>query len=83
MENVLSDIEDTNVYIHDVDAFSSDWNHQATILNWLPKNGFTINTLKCEWAAKEIDWLLHQDLKPPKGRSMPYSTWIALATPQN
>jgi hypothetical protein len=33
MENVLSDIEDTNVYIHDVDAFSSDWNHQATILN--------------------------------------------------
>jgi hypothetical protein len=61
MENVLSDIEDANVHIHDVGAFSSDWDHHinllATILCGLRENGLTINPLKCEWATKETDWL--------------------------
>jgi hypothetical protein len=61
MENVLSDIEDANIYIDDVGAFSSDWDHHinllATILRQLRENGFTINPLKCEWAVKETDWL--------------------------
>jgi hypothetical protein len=76
MENVLSDIEDADVYIGDVGAFSNDWDHHvnllATILQGLCKNGFTINPLKlkCEWAIKETDWLDYwltpQDLKPWK-----------------
>jgi hypothetical protein len=61
MENVLSDIEDANVYIDDVGAFFNDWVHHvnllATILQQLRENGFTINPLKCEWAIKETDWL--------------------------
>jgi hypothetical protein len=61
MENVLSEIKDANIYINDVGAFFSDWNHHvnllATILHQLRKNGFTINPLKCEWAIKETDWL--------------------------
>jgi hypothetical protein len=72
MENVLSDIEDANVYIDDVGAFSSDLDHHvnllATILRQLRENGFTINPLKCEWAIKETDWLGHwltpRGLKP-------------------
>jgi hypothetical protein len=32
MENVLSDIKDTNVYIDDVGAFSNDWDHHANLL---------------------------------------------------
>jgi hypothetical protein len=61
MENVLSDITDADVYIDDVGAFSSDWDHHvnllATILQLLHENGFTINPPKCEWAIKETDWL--------------------------
>jgi hypothetical protein len=58
MENVLSDIKDAKVYIDDVGALSSNWDHHvnllATILRRLCKNSFTI---KCEWAVKETDWL--------------------------
>ncbi len=58
MENVLSDIEDADVYIDDDGAFSDNWDHHvnliATILRRLHKNGFTINPLKCEWAIKKL-----------------------------
>jgi hypothetical protein len=61
MENVLSDIEDTDIYIDDVGAFSNDWDHHVnllyTILQQLLENGFTINPPKCERAVKETDWL--------------------------
>jgi hypothetical protein len=72
MENVLSDIEDADVYIDDVSASSNDWDHSvnllATILRQLCENGFTIDPLKCECAIKETDWLDYwltpQGLKP-------------------
>ncbi len=45
MENVLLDIEDADIYIDDVGAFSNDWEHHvnllATILRRLGDNGFT------------------------------------------
>jgi hypothetical protein len=59
MENVLSDINNADVCIDDVGAFSNDWDHHvnllATILRRLHENSFTINPLKCEWAVKETD----------------------------
>jgi hypothetical protein len=58
MENVLSDIKDANVYIDDVGAFLSNWEHHinlfATILWQLREHGFTINPLKCEWTVKKL-----------------------------
>jgi hypothetical protein len=52
MENVSSDIEDANVYIDDVGAFSSDWHHHVNLLGtilWrLRENGFIANPLKGE-----------------------------------
>ncbi len=32
MENVLSDIDDANIYIDDVGAFSNDWDHNVNLL---------------------------------------------------
>eukprot|EP00957_Ditylum_brightwellii_P175428 13354652-Ditylum_brightwellii.AAC.1 len=59
MENVLHGIEDADVYIDNVGAFSDNWESHIKlideILRRLCENGFTINQHKCEWAVKETD----------------------------
>ena len=61
MESVLAGIDDGEVYLDDVGAFSQTWEHHikllVNILCRLRENGLTIYPLKCEWAVKETDWL--------------------------
>ncbi len=61
MENIFCDIEDTEVYINDIGAFSNTWDHHINllpiILTKLQDNGFTNNPLKCDWAVQETNWL--------------------------
>eukprot|EP00957_Ditylum_brightwellii_P139183 10608239-Ditylum_brightwellii.AAC.1 len=59
MENVLRSIEDADVYIDNIGAFSNNWESHIKlideILHRLRENGFTINPLKCERAVKETN----------------------------
>jgi hypothetical protein len=45
MKNASSDIEDANVYIDDIGAFSSDWNHHH------------VNFLATVWCQLRKKWL--------------------------
>ncbi len=61
MENIFREVEDADVYIDDIGAFSDSWEEYmallSTILTLLQDNGFTVTLLKCEWAVKETNWL--------------------------
>ncbi len=61
LENIFRDIDDAEVYINDIGAFSSNWEHHLqllhTILTKLQENSFTVNLLIYDWAVKETDWL--------------------------
>ena len=52
MENIFRDIENSDVFIDDIDAFSNSWEAHLKlleqILTRLQDNGFTVNPLKCE-----------------------------------
>ena len=63
MENIFRHLEDTDIYIDDVGAFSTSWTSHIKLLDetlcLLKDNGFTVNPLKFELAVKETDWICY------------------------
>ena len=62
MENIFRHIDDTDVYIDAVGAFTKDgWDKHLKLLDkvlgLLSENGVSVNLLKCEWGVKETGWL--------------------------
>jgi len=60
MEQILSDLDDVEIYIDYVGCFSMNFPDHIhlldTILHRLQANGFTSNPSKCVWAVQETDW---------------------------
>ena len=61
MENIFRHLEDIDIYIDDVGAFSTRWIAHIKlldeILRLLKGNRFTVNPPKCEWSVKATNWL--------------------------
>ena len=61
MENIFHDVEDAEVYIDYIGAFSRSWDdHMAllhTILTKLQEHGFTVKTTYM-WLSSQKDWLV-------------------------
>ena len=72
MEQVLSNLKDTEVNLDDIAAFSSDFDSHISLLEKTLQhsqdNLISINPLKCEWAVQETDflghWLTPEGIKP-------------------
>ena len=72
MEKILKDINDIEIYIDDIAAFSSEWYEHLDllekVLTKLQEKGFKINPAKCEWGVQETDflghWLTPEGIKP-------------------
>ena len=61
IENLFCDLDDVEVYIDDIECFSSSflthiYTYFGYYLTCLKQNCFTINPSKCELAVQETDW---------------------------
>jgi hypothetical protein len=58
---MFCDIEDAEMYINNIGAFSTNCEHHIKLIRMIVKklkeNGFTVHPLKYDWAVKETDWL--------------------------
>ena len=63
MHSVLDDIDGIEFYMDNIGVFTTTWTVHvsllSTVLGQLENMGFTINSLKCEWAVQEMDFLGH------------------------
>ena len=63
MERVLGHIEELEICLDDLAAFSDSWEEHLKVLDKiltiLQDKGFSVNPLKCEWGIQETDFLGH------------------------
>ena len=63
MERVLGHLEELEIYLDDLAAFSDTWEDHLILLDKvltiLQEKGFAVNPLKCEWGIQETDFLGH------------------------
>ncbi len=57
MENIFRDVAEVEIYIDGIGIFSDSWEQHLAVLCIVPQklqeNGFTVNSLKWEWAVKK------------------------------
>ena len=88
MEQVLSNLKDTEVYLDDIATFSSDFDSHISLLEMILQRlqdiDFSVNPLKCEWAVQETDflghWLMSNGIKPYYNK---VNTIVQLEKPKN
>jgi hypothetical protein len=63
MERLLGAIEELEIYLDDLAAFSDTWEEHLVVLDKiltiLQDKGFAVNPAKCEWGIQETDFLGH------------------------